>query len=250
MYENEKYDIEWTLPYMDNYTGPGWSNGKWQSSVANGDKKPKSRSDSYSRDHDTSYKLCNDDSCLDDADWLYYKRFQTFDHPVPKYLIGPAPLLYNIPVRAVSRFFSGEKYSKMSQAIPPPSLRGSRDSRTYQPYETGAVVNDTFLRGSRKVDPLSSDVRQHSVSDINSSARPVVYYDPNTDNFNTKSPVMGTNGPSPLSVPENKEAPPFLGGNSRGLWFRSKMYNPKGYTGFHRLFKDKKKYKNRVYLDL
>ncbi len=219
MYENEKYDVEWTYPYMDNYTGPNWSNGKWQSSVANGDKKPKSRSDSYSRDHDTSYKLCDDDRCLDDADWLYYERFQTFDDFIPKYLIGPAPLVYNIPSRAISRFFSGEKYSKMAAQATPYRFRGSG--------------NDN------KVD----DTKNYVAGAAKPSLRGGVY-DPDFQSCLDTSIVYN---PTP-EVQANTTQ--YSGGNPRGLrrsnfFFRSRHNNPLGYIGFGK-FKNKK---NRVYLE-
>ncbi len=70
----EDYDVEWTMPYTDSFTGPGWSDGKFQSSVAFGKKKPKSKTDWLSREHDTGYALCRDYTCLDNFDRMYYDR--------------------------------------------------------------------------------------------------------------------------------------------------------------------------------
>lgn len=245
MYENEKYDVEWTYPYMDNYTGPFWSNGKWQKSVAHGDKKPKSRSDSYSRDHDTSCNLCSDDSCLDDADYLYYKRFQTFDHPIPKYLIGPAPLLFNVPYRAVKRFFTGEKYSKEK-------MWG--DTRTVSQRQRDEQAYLDAYKRPRVVDakPASVDSPMIGSGDPNQA----VCYEPE---INTQVPLPTVYNPyMSENRKENKNDNALStisdvnsGGNHRGIkrsdfMFRSKRYTPGGYTSFR--FMPSKRHR-RVHLE-
>jgi hypothetical protein len=66
---------EWTWPYFqENYTGPWLSDGKFQSSVAHGRRKPNSKLDALSRDHDTAYALSKTDAQRRKADRVYYRK--------------------------------------------------------------------------------------------------------------------------------------------------------------------------------
>jgi len=56
---------------MDNYTGPYWSNGKLQTSVLFGDKKPTSALDVQSRLHDSAYAKFQDTQHRRAADLIY-----------------------------------------------------------------------------------------------------------------------------------------------------------------------------------
>lgn len=74
-YDLDDFDTEWTIPFTDNYTGPFRSDGLWQTSVAYGKARPKSKLDSISRDHDTAYALCRGNvDCLSSADDRYFDR--------------------------------------------------------------------------------------------------------------------------------------------------------------------------------
>jgi len=64
---------EWMWPYTDNYTGPYWSDGKFQTSVADGKTKPKSKLDRISQRHDMAYAKSRGRSDLDRADLAYYE---------------------------------------------------------------------------------------------------------------------------------------------------------------------------------
>jgi len=59
---------------MDYYTGPFWSNGRFQSSVKFGSNKPIDETDYESRLHDTAYAVYDDDAHRTVADWLYKER--------------------------------------------------------------------------------------------------------------------------------------------------------------------------------
>lgn len=87
------YDIEWEFPYTDGYTGPYYSDGKIQASVANGKYKPRSKLAAISRDHDTSFNLCPDYDCRSRADQLYLTR--TADMSFIPRSIGKLPSLMN-----------------------------------------------------------------------------------------------------------------------------------------------------------
>lgn len=111
---------------MDNYTGPFWSDGKWQASVANGTRKPKNRFDSFSRDHDTAYATCLDLDCLDRADDIYYERTRDFRHIVPR-TVGLLPKYGNRPFRTLYGLLWGRKFG-MGNSL---SDRVDRDRREY-----------------------------------------------------------------------------------------------------------------------
>lgn len=59
---------------MDCYTGPYWSNGKFQSSVEFGDCVPIDRVDYESRLHDTAFARYGDTRHRTAADWIYQQR--------------------------------------------------------------------------------------------------------------------------------------------------------------------------------
>ncbi len=85
---------DWSWPYTDGYTGPYYSDGKFQSSVPNGRTKPKNKLAAFSRDHDTDYYYCNGvKSCTDAADVRYYDRTRQMDF-IPR-TIGSMPLWWH-----------------------------------------------------------------------------------------------------------------------------------------------------------
>jgi len=94
---------EWTLPFFDNFTGPYWSDGKFQGSTSKSKKKPTTKLDYLSREHDRSYALCESLECLDDADWDYYVRSREMS--LGPRIIGTLPLLGNAPLRSVYKLF-------------------------------------------------------------------------------------------------------------------------------------------------
>jgi len=104
---------DWFLPYTDGYTGPYYSDGKFQSSVANGKSKPRGRLGEYSRDHDTAYALCNGDlSCNDQADREYFRKTQATDWaylPIIPRLIGALPLAAHNPLGLLEEAFLNRK---------------------------------------------------------------------------------------------------------------------------------------------
>ncbi len=229
MKQSDEYDLEWTLPYTDNYTGPNWSNGKWQASVANGDKKPKSLLDSYSRDHDTSYATCSDDQCLDNADRLYYERSRDMSF-VPR-IIGSLPIAVNPIVRRTYRFFSGEKYSKMASQALVGNLRGHNDLHVARENPVLRAVGGQFTTGN-------------SVC-----YEPTLTNDNKTSNLRSEKPK-----PTPLVSSKVKEVPldlPQFGGDPRGInrpnFFLDHRGNRRG--GFLSRWRRNNKNKiNKVYL--
>ncbi len=232
MYENEHYDLEWTWPYTDNYTGPNWSNGKWQASVANGNEKPKSRLDSYSRDHDTSYALCPDD-----ADMLYYRRTRGMSF-VPSF-IGSLPIGVNPSVRRVYRFFSGEKYSNMAAQGIPGNLRG-HDFGGEDPknYKVGAVLNNSKFDKAGEVVQMAPDkISRYSKT-------PVYTGKPQSTPSSVYYPVDAPKT-VPLELPQH-------GGNDQGIRRANFFFDHRGAKegGFlHRWKRNNRKRIKRIHVD-
>lgn len=97
-----KNDIpEWLWPYTDNYTGPYWSDGKFQGSTSKGRKAPKSRLDKLSKAHDASYATCIGFDCLDRADQVY--SLDSSNMSLVPWLIGKMPLYGNAIPRKIAR---------------------------------------------------------------------------------------------------------------------------------------------------
>lgn len=124
--------------FHDNYTGPYWSDGKFQKSTSKGKSKPASKLDKLSKTHDASYDLCGSYDCLDDADQLYYEDSRNLSF-VPR-MIGYLPKYGNYIPRLVERQlfpFNAPGGAKMK-------LRGS----VYNPYTktTSTDVGDSYLR--------------------------------------------------------------------------------------------------------
>jgi len=233
--EEEEYELEWTFPYTDNYTGMYWSNGQLQTSVAYGDKKPKSRLDSYSRDHDTSYALCPDDECLDRADRLYYDRTRAMS-AAPRF-IGSLPITFNPFVRKVSRVFTGEKYTKMASQAIPGNLRGHTLNGEFR-------VNPTLNGVGFRVGAAKPKLRISTVDDS-------VCYDPS---FNDKDKIpMATSEiprstPLPTSVKERPLDLTHFGGNDRGTNQLNSFMGRRGRRGGGFLRRWRKRNKNKMYV--
>lgn len=92
---------EWTWPYFDNYTGPYWSDGRFQSSVKRGKAKPMTKLDVLSKKHDERYaNNIGDNDELFLADLEYYKASRDMSF-VPR-VIGAMPLYGNYIFRQPS----------------------------------------------------------------------------------------------------------------------------------------------------
>jgi hypothetical protein len=111
---------EWLMPYTDNDTGPYYSCGKFQSSVAECDLRPKSRLGILSRRHDSKYATCDSLDCLSQADEEYYKNTRSMS-TVPRF-IGLIPMHGNAPIRYVYKSLgfgykgAGGKFKQMESA--------------------------------------------------------------------------------------------------------------------------------------
>lgn len=90
--------------HIDNYTGPGWSNGKSQDSVEFGDILPVDFTDSESRLHDSSYAHFKDKWHREAADLIYRDRLQ--DEKGVRGLIAQGPIYGNYTKDRASNLIS------------------------------------------------------------------------------------------------------------------------------------------------
>jgi len=163
---------EWTLPYFnENYTGPYLSDGRFQSSVANGKAPPRSKLDALSRDHDSAYALSRSEKDRRKADLVYYRKTRTMGW-FPR-LAGNIVLYGNDPARLVGFGYSGS----------------SGDSSG-----DGGGANMGNENGRERADRLRSESQQKSSSEIAvgsmvSENAPVVYYEPD-GSFNRVRPEV------------------------------------------------------------
>jgi hypothetical protein len=111
---------DWNYPFVDNYTGPFWSDGKVQKSVANGKSRSKSKVDVLSRKHDAEYFYCRSDDCFDLADMDYYQATRDMSF-VPR-MIGDAVLYVNRAARHPNLRGSGGVKMSMGEMIYMPTL--------------------------------------------------------------------------------------------------------------------------------
>jgi len=133
---------DWNFPFVDNYTGPWWSDGKIQRSVADGQSRPKSKVDVLSRKHDAEYFYCRSDECLDLADLDYYEATRGMSF-VPR-MIGDAVLYVN---RAGRR----------------PNLRGSggvKMSSGDEPFRAANAPAGTYFKRGDSYYPNNATARK------------------------------------------------------------------------------------------
>jgi len=98
---------EWGIPFIqDKFTGPYWSDGRFQKSVANSTRKPKSKLEAFSKRHDAQYAQATTDDDLLSADLDYYENTRGMG-VVPNY-IGEWPIIGNA-------LFAGDEYKLKAQ---------------------------------------------------------------------------------------------------------------------------------------
>jgi hypothetical protein len=198
---------EWLLPYTDNYTGPFWSDGKFQASVANGKTKPKSKLDKFSKKHDASYFNAHGDAGkLNQADREYYDNTRSMSF-WPSF-IGSLPL-YNIHVRELENFLSGRKGGvKMSKYTNRDPLQpgqylvndGHGNFVTYTPQSSKPVVKPIIPVGGYQAESFTGPIQtptQVNLQQSSSTAVPLqtpkyTDYSPDVDgdvlSYNTYNP--------------------------------------------------------------
>lgn len=106
--------------YTGNYTGPHWSNGKYQESVEWGDLDPASELDFLSRQHDSAYARWKDDAHRMAADRYYNEQAKKLAGQFPQ--IAGNLVLYGNEVersakRTASNFATGLRFGGLPGAL-------------------------------------------------------------------------------------------------------------------------------------
>ncbi len=152
-------DGEWDWPYFDGYTGQGYSDGKFQASVAFGQTKPRTELAWCSRNHDTAFALCSNTSCLDYADDVYadctgnMSLFPRFVGRLPKFyhgMVGRSKLRGSHTENMGNALIHEAIYKKPAdygkEPVRKKTLRGSRPNLVANPTPittTQTLFNDT-----------------------------------------------------------------------------------------------------------
>lgn len=105
------------MDFTTNYCGPYWSDGKLQSSVANGSSKPVSDLDAECQKHDAAYAKAETEKDLVAADEQFYKATQDLGIRGPIY--GSAVLHGNRLARLATKFAKPNVMSALLSAIIP-----------------------------------------------------------------------------------------------------------------------------------
>lgn len=133
---------EYYMPYFDNFTGPGWSDGKWQSSTSRAKKKALTKLDTHSKRHDSDYALCDSLSCLDRADEMYSRGTSQLSF-VPRF-IGKLPKYGNAPLRSVYKAL-GIEYT--GTEVGEKMTTQNSESGNYPKYDPQSPRGAARLRG-------------------------------------------------------------------------------------------------------
>lgn len=129
---------------IGNYTGPYWSNGKIQSSVLWGQKKPLSALDALARRHDAAYAKFPDSKHRQAADSLFEEGCRKILEHHPD-LVLPEVMLAKLAVGPGNRLLRGTKPKLRGTAKPNNSEDGRFLMTVYDFYGTDPYVsNDTY----------------------------------------------------------------------------------------------------------
>ncbi len=119
------------MDFSTNYCGMYWSDGRFQSSVADGKSVPVNLLDEQCKSHDAAYAQCEDDRCLDKADQQFHDK--TRELGLRGKLYGKAVLHGNQLIRGTQNKMLNIAYAILGKKVP------SLDTRAKAP---------AFFRGS------------------------------------------------------------------------------------------------------
>lgn len=147
--------------YTGNYTGPYWSDGKVQSSVAFGESNPQSELDALSRLHDSAYKQFPDQKHREAADKLYNDEAQKLVGKFPHLagnvvLYGNHLLRHPNPFRMVGGGLLGNAGHLASLIYT--AVGGIKDANRY--YGSQALAREIEdVKNYYKTDPKSAPIK-------------------------------------------------------------------------------------------
>ena len=129
--------------YSGNYTGPYWSDGKFQESVAFGEADPKSELDALARLHDTAYAVYKDRAHREAADEIFNTEAKKLVGKFP-HLAGDLVLYGNYAHRQAKQLVSD------TTALPflgmPGALLGAVKFAGTNFINANKMINGTYLK--------------------------------------------------------------------------------------------------------
>jgi len=170
--------------YTGNYTGPHWSDGKYQESVEWGDSNPQSELDYLSRQHDSAYARFKDDKHREAADKIYNENAQKLKQKFPS-LAGNLVLYGNHVERQGKKLLSNAKTGAMFGG-PIGALAGAI-------YTAGGNIIDNMKRIDGKyLQKETADVMKYYESDPRRVALKDLALDPKSSKAKIVTPSTST----------------------------------------------------------
>lgn len=130
--------------YTGNYTGPHWSDGKYQESVEWGNANPQSELDYLSRQHDSAYARFKDAKHREAADKIYHDEAKKLTGKFPQ-LAGNLVLYGNYAGRQSEKLFNNAK-TGAKLGGPLGALAGAVYTAGGNIVDSMARINGTYLK--------------------------------------------------------------------------------------------------------
>jgi len=228
---------------LTNNCGPGWSDGKWQTSVDHFKTKPLNTRDRHCQEHDSNTKRANGDRVkLDKADDIFYNSLVRDRTPEfsADYILGS---LYGNVV------YYGNRLSRMSQAFtilepstPNGNLRvesapGGKSTGQTKPNS----VDNLMARETTTKDVVYAPVQKDTKN------QPKIVYEVDNDAPVIKEIAKPNKASGPMNIPTlnlDNGGRNFYGGNNPFIFFNRYRFNNKkrykrngvGARNMHRVF--------------
>ncbi len=170
--------------FSGNYTGPYWSDGKLQESVAFGESEPLSELDALSRLHDTAYATYQDRAHREAADMIYNEQATKLAGRFPS-LAGNLVLYGNYTAR------QGEQLARDVLSVPGMPLIGLIKHGIKNLFNANKMVNGTYLKQERQdIERLYSlDPRKQQRDGSGAKGSGTLIGSPRTRSGGLKTPV-------------------------------------------------------------
>lgn len=168
--------------YSGNYTGPYWSDGKFQESVAFGESDPKSELDALARLHDTAYATYKDRGHREAADEIFNREAKKLVGKFP-HLAGDLVLYGN---------YAQRQATQLAKDVTTPflgPLLGAAKFAATNVYNANKMLSGTYLKKEK------ADIEALYARDPRKSAEPPAR-PPGPSSRDVPKPRVSVSGPS------------------------------------------------------
>lgn len=237
------YDYEWEFPYTDGFTGPYYSDGKFQASVAKSSYKVRSKLAAFSRQHDKDYNLCRTDACLRAADERYALSTAGMSF-IPR-TIGKIPLYVNQILRG-----GGRRKLRMGNVVAAKKATEADDKRKRLRRESESKFNQEQREREAQIE--ERDRRKEFQKETANRQTDVVPQGLMLEEVKTQ-PVTGTTS-EPIPIPDsNQTCEVFHTPRETEEQFPNREYNPYAQKNNYAIFRAplklrRKRKRNKVYI--